>query len=70
MLVVLGYDDEVMVKITRSPNSNRYSLLTSRGLANLTVDSGTVPVLCFVVKAKIFGLADTMKPKLELFFSN
>jgi hypothetical protein len=29
--------------------------------------SGTVPVLCFIVKPKIFGLACTVQPKLESF---
>ena len=65
LLVLLDRDDQVMRFVTRIKTADRYDLLCPDKIRELAMDSGTLPFILFCIKAKIVGLARTMKPKLD-----
>jgi hypothetical protein len=67
LLVMLDRDDQVMQIILRTQSADRYTLLSPEEIRDLATYSRTMPYLIFLVKAKIFGLVRTMKPKLTIF---
>ena len=67
LLVLLDRDDQVMKRITRIKTADRYIVLHSDEVRELTMESGTLPFILFCLKAKIVGLSRTMKPKMHKF---
>ena len=67
LLLLLDCDDQAMKVITKDKSADRYTLLHPEEIRNLTMESSSMPYILFCIKAKIVGLAGTMKLKLDGF---
>jgi hypothetical protein len=69
LMTIFGHDDHVvrmMVRQSSNLSLDRYALVSGQQFSSVLVNL-TAPLIFFALKAKIFGLARTLKPKLELF---